>query len=286
MDHTKEEIEQYVDIVDKVAIISKTDLKGNITFVNDIFCDVAGYSRGELIGKPHNILRHPEMAKTAFESLWETIKNGKPWFGKVKNKAKDGSAYHVNAHIFPIFDKNHQIKEFMAVRFLMTEEAEEQRKFKAQVIKKLGEEKSKQMKLNKEISRLNNIIKASHSDNDNNDYALEQLEKAREDVRKLKGQVNSYEGELSNMSKVTEATVMNSKKKTREAEERYGIVKSKFELYEKKVVKLTSENAAQSAKIKDYEQRLITQAKIIENLKDVISSLEEDIEILKEKQKS
>ena len=280
MEHSEEEIRQYVDIVDKVAIISKTDLQGNITFANDIFCEVAGYSKDELLGKPHNMLRHPDMPKSAFQDLWETIKSGNVWSGKVKNQAKDGSAYHVNAHIFPIFDENKNIKEYMAVRFLMTEEAEEQRKFKAQVIKKLGEEKSKQQELNKEIQRLNNLIKLNESKKDNEGFGLEQLEKERREKKKLLGQVASYEKELANMSKVTEATVQNSQKRSKELEQRNKALKDKYDLFEKKVIAQESKLEAQTKKIEDYDQRLATQAQIIENLKDVIASLEEDKEKL------
>lgn len=64
----------YINILNQIAIVSKTDLKGNITYVNDIFCEVSGYERDELIGKPHNVIRHPDMPSTAFKDLWETIK--------------------------------------------------------------------------------------------------------------------------------------------------------------------------------------------------------------------
>ncbi len=87
-------------------IISKTDLKGIITYVNTPFCKLAGYSKEELIGKPHNIIRHPDMPKAAFKDLWDTIERNEKWRGLVKNLRKDGRYYWVEAFIEPIFDEN------------------------------------------------------------------------------------------------------------------------------------------------------------------------------------
>ena len=280
MKHLQKEMEQYVEIVDKVAIISKTNLTGIITFVNDIFCEVSGYSREELIGKPHSILRHPDMPKSAFANLWETIKSGKSWNGKVKNKAKDGSAYHVNAYIFPIHNEDGQIVEYMAVRFLMTDEIEEQRKFKAQVRDKLSSEKIKQQELNQEIQRLNEVIKTYKAQNTSNSYAMDQLEAERKNKKKLAKQVNSYENEFSNMSKITESTINNAKKKAESATLQLKLIKEKLRPLEIKNSELLTMTKAQSKQIEKYEASLRSQAKIIEDLKDVIKSLENDKEKL------
>ena len=87
-------------------IISKTDLKGIITYVNSAFCKLSGYSKEELIGQPHNIIRHPDMPKSAFKNMWNTIENNQKWRGFVKNLRKDGRYYWVEAFIEPIFDEN------------------------------------------------------------------------------------------------------------------------------------------------------------------------------------
>jgi len=83
-------------------LVSQTDEKGKILFANDDFCKVAGYSLEELIGKPHNIVRHPDMPKAAFKDLWETIKRGEIWTGYVKNRTKDGGFYWVYATVYPL----------------------------------------------------------------------------------------------------------------------------------------------------------------------------------------
>ena len=82
-------------------LLSETDEKGIIRFANDEFCKFAEYTLEELIGQPHNIVRHEDMPKAAFEDLWKTIKSGKPWKGFVKNKTKSGKYYWVFATVFP-----------------------------------------------------------------------------------------------------------------------------------------------------------------------------------------
>ena len=82
-------------------LLSETDEKGIIRFANDEFCKFAEYKLEELIGKPHNMVRHEDMPKAAFEDLWKTIKSGKPWKGFVKNKTKSGKYYWVFATVFP-----------------------------------------------------------------------------------------------------------------------------------------------------------------------------------------
>lgn len=98
-----------------VSLVSKTDLKGRITYANDAFVKISGYSKEELLGKPHNIVRHPDMPAVVFKSLWEHIKQGHPWKGIVKNRAKDGDVYWVSAKIVPI-RKEDQIIGYMSVR--------------------------------------------------------------------------------------------------------------------------------------------------------------------------
>ena len=83
-------------------LVSETDEKGVIRFANDSFCNIVGYSIDELIGAPHNIIRHPDMPKAAFADLWKTIQSGETWTGFVKNLTKNGDYYWVYAVIYPI----------------------------------------------------------------------------------------------------------------------------------------------------------------------------------------
>ena len=86
---------------DGKLIVSRTDLDGMITHVNDAFVEISGYTEEELIGKPHYILRHPDMPKAAYQDLWNTVEAGNKWHGYVKNLCKDGSHYWVYATVVP-----------------------------------------------------------------------------------------------------------------------------------------------------------------------------------------
>lgn len=96
------------------AIVSETDLNGIITFANRKFCEISGYTKEELIGQPHNIIRHPDMPKKAFETMWNTIKQGSVWSGLVKNLRKDGRYYWVETTITPIQDETGAITKYAA----------------------------------------------------------------------------------------------------------------------------------------------------------------------------
>ncbi|MEI6745457.1 MAG: methyl-accepting chemotaxis protein [Methylococcaceae bacterium] len=87
-------------------LVTRTDLKGVITFVNDAFVEISGYSHHELIGASHNVVRHPDMPQAAFEDMWSTIKKGNPWHGVVKNRSKSGDFYWVNANVMPLLENN------------------------------------------------------------------------------------------------------------------------------------------------------------------------------------
>ena len=93
--------EKEVELPKDMMIVSETNSKGEIVFANNDFCKIAGYSMEELIGKPHNIIRHHDMPKVAFTNLWETIQAGNIWKGIVKNQTKNGQYYWVNATAFP-----------------------------------------------------------------------------------------------------------------------------------------------------------------------------------------
>jgi methyl-accepting chemotaxis protein len=103
------------------VILSTSDLQGNIVRYNTGFKDASGYTDEELRGKPHSLLRHPDMPKEAFEDLWNTLKSGRAWFGIVKNKRKNGDYYWVSANAAPIKDGS-QVKGYVSVRYPATRE--------------------------------------------------------------------------------------------------------------------------------------------------------------------
>lgn len=114
-------LDQYKMVLDESSIVSKTDASGVITYVNDAFCKISGYSREELIGKNHNMVRHPDTPKELFKELWSTIKEGRVWKETFKNLSKNGQEYYVKSVIAPIFDDRGTVVEFIASRVDVSE---------------------------------------------------------------------------------------------------------------------------------------------------------------------
>ena len=115
-------LNQYKKAIEKSNILSKTDTNGIITFVNDEFCKISGYTEEELIGKNHNIVRDPSIPTSKFKLLWDTIQSKQTYKDTVKNRAKDGSIFYVNTTVIPILDSNNNIEEYIAIRYDVTQE--------------------------------------------------------------------------------------------------------------------------------------------------------------------
>ena len=102
-------------------LISTTDVKGQITYCNDAFIDISGFTREELLRAPHNLVRHPDVPPAVFQHMWDTLKSGRPWMGIVKNRSKNGDHYWVNAYVTPILENN-QVVGYESVRVKPTAE--------------------------------------------------------------------------------------------------------------------------------------------------------------------
>jgi diguanylate cyclase (GGDEF)-like protein/PAS domain S-box-containing protein len=111
-----DELGHYLDIIDQNVLSSTTNLHGVINGASEAFCNFSGYTKDELIGQKHDIVRHEDMDNSVFCDLWDTITNDKTWSGEVKNKRKDGSSYWISVKIFPEFDDNNEKIGYMAIR--------------------------------------------------------------------------------------------------------------------------------------------------------------------------
>lgn len=120
MDSMQTRFLQYQSAIEESNIVSKTDVNGIITFVNDEFCRISGYSREELLGKNHNIVRHPDVPSDVFKKMWQTILDKKVYKTVTKNLNKDSSVSYLNTTIIPILDENCEIIEFVAIRHDIT----------------------------------------------------------------------------------------------------------------------------------------------------------------------
>mgnify|MGYP000414985616 CR=1 FL=1 len=117
-------LQQYKDAIENSNIVSKTDTEGIITFVNEEFCKSCGYTEEELVGKNHNIVRHPDVPTSTFKNLWDTIKAKKTYKSMVKNLTKTGQTIYLNTTVTPILNKDGDIEEFIAIRYDVTKEVE------------------------------------------------------------------------------------------------------------------------------------------------------------------
>ena len=106
---------QEVELDDGDLLVSRTDADGTITFANKKFVEISGFSEEELVGAPHNLVRHPDMPVEAFADLWATIKAGQPWEGLVKNRTKSGDHYWVRANVTPLIEDG-EISGFISIR--------------------------------------------------------------------------------------------------------------------------------------------------------------------------
>jgi len=143
-------LNQYRDVIDRSSFVSKTDLNGVITYVNDAFISISGYTKDELIGKHHGILRHQDEPNEKFQELWETIKSKKIWQGEIKNLKKDGTSYIVYGTIMPILNSNGEIEEYISATHDITEiyrlqgEIEDTQKEVVFTMGSIGETRSKE----------------------------------------------------------------------------------------------------------------------------------------------
>jgi len=138
-------LHRYKQIIDQNVLISRTNLSGKITEVSKAFCDISGYSEKELLGKNHNIVRHPDMPKTIYEDMWKTIKKEKVWQGEIKNKTKDGGIYWVNTTVSPEYNEKGILIGYFSTRFDIT-------------IKKELEFKQKQMDEQSKLASMGEMI--------------------------------------------------------------------------------------------------------------------------------
>ncbi len=115
MEYNRSEFLIETAVPDDELIISRTDLKGIITYVNETFAEISGYTSAELVGKPHNIIRHPDMPSEVFKGLWQTLQAGKKWGGYVKNMRSDTGYYWVYAEVSGVY-KAGELVEYKSIR--------------------------------------------------------------------------------------------------------------------------------------------------------------------------
>jgi PAS domain S-box-containing protein len=151
-------LEEYKGAIDVSASVTKTDPRGVITYVNDAFCEMSGYTRKELIGRKHSIVRHPDTPNSVYMDMWKMITNKKVWKGRIKNLKKNGDTYYEYSVIVPILNEDDEIQEYIALRQDITDLFYQEQYLK----ERIEEEVSKNLELHKKREE-ENLLEAKFS---------------------------------------------------------------------------------------------------------------------------
>lgn len=194
-------------VLDDAAIVSETDKKGLITFANDRFCQISGYTREELMGKDHRIVNSEHHPRSFFVEMWKTISSGQVWQGEIKNQAKSGNYYWVETTISPIFDPEGNLVKYIAIRIDITERKDAE----ARLEQLAAERKAETDKLTQQVlTMLNEIKGAARGDltvkakvtndslgalADSFNFLISSLRKVVNSIQEVAGQVNNATGE-------------------------------------------------------------------------------------------
>lgn len=261
---TVKNLDDMLAIINEIALVSRTNTNGEIILVNDSFCKETGYEKEELIGKNLDIIRDVNSNKNTYEDINNTINSGKIWEGKLKNFTKNGEEFYVYLTAIPIFDDENEIKEFIWIRFLITEYEQENKEFKKNVAKNIHQNR----RINNDAREKIDLLMKKLAYYQNLDKAI-QLEKNRD--AKFINQLNFYDKELQEGEKrlktISEIAnkriieVVESEKTTREAKIKIDAqleeLMNQFKDRNKQIQNFTKEIDKQKAYIKELEQKII-----------------------------
>ncbi len=200
------ELKTRMDQINVACVVSEADLKGDILYVNDLLCEVSGYSREECIGQPHSMFRHPDMPKSVFKEMWATIQKGKIFRGVVKNRCKDGSPYWVDALIAPVLGPNGKPVKYIGVRYVITEQV-----VREEELKKAAEEQAKVI----DVIRAMSTGDLSQRVNSDSSVAKE-VNMALDNITSVLNQINQGSDVVSNSSNMLQKRVEDMKRNATE----------------------------------------------------------------------
>ena len=268
----QQDLEELRAVINEVALVSKTDLEGNITFVNSYFTEITGYSQDEIIGQNRLILKDENTSALIYKDLFEKVKEGIVWEGKLKDISKTKEEYYIYLTVLPIYDKkNSNITEFMWISFLTTEAELEEKEFKKRVVKNMYENRRINTESRQKIDELMNQISGY-----SNIKTLLNEEKKRK--AKFTNQINFYENELKVMEEKIKEISEKASQKIKQ------VVSAEKEVREKKdkaiflLNDVTIELEDKNKKVKKLTKELSTQMNLIKKLMISISEIEESIE--------
>ncbi len=264
------QLKQFTEVIDKVAIVSRTNEKGMITYVNDFFTTLTGFRGNELIGNKHSIIRHEDTPKSLYRNLWETIKNGKTWEGTIKNKTKENKAYFTHAIIIPLFDINEKIYEYISISFLTTNEEVEKREFKRKVMTNYMEFKKTNLNAIQRISSLENelsLVKSKYESFKN------KMEKTDLKHKKALKQIEFYEKGMKEKDLQYTKILTMQKNNLQKISESHKFSLIRIEKQKKELEQLYEDHKLKANEIIKLNSELNEQHRIILDLRDTIKNI-------------
>jgi PAS domain S-box-containing protein len=265
----QQDLEDLRTVVNEVALVARTDLDGNITFVNTYFCEVSGYTKDELIGQNYQILKDENTSNLIYTDLQEKVKSGIIWEGKLKNISKIEEEFYIYLTVLPITNKNNSlITELMWISFLTTDEELEEKKFKKKVVQNMYSNRRINNESREKIDELMNRI----SEYSNMKTSLI-AEKQR--ASKFNSQINFYKKELEIIEEKVKETSVKASIKIKQV---LGLEKDVREKRDKVVSFLNDLNSQLNDKnktVQELTKELSAQLKLINKLMTSIDAIEE-----------
>lgn len=233
------QFEKHLKIFNDVTLVSITDVKGNITYANEAFCESTGYLMEELIGQPHNIVRHPDTRKEIFTEMWEIIQRGQVWQGKLKSLDKNKNTYWVKATIFPMFNENDEITEYMSIRFLTTEDEHIKRETRKKNLKMIVKSKITEHTLKKRVAVLEEFIRNNpiHLLYDNNTQLTKKNDSLRHQIKRLEHDLHISKNNESDSISNTVSKFRNIQKELHSSNTKVKALTNTLDTYKKMISK-------------------------------------------------
>ena len=267
VENKNNELLEYMHIIDQVALVSKIDLDGNYTFVNDIFCHASGYNKNDLIGKNRNIITHNDMPKMVCDELWDTLYSGNKWNGKLKNIGKNNNEYFTKSTILPFYNMdNGEIVEYIEISFVITVDEKEKREFRKKVMQNIQETKRQNFVARKMIDELQQKLQRfKHVD-----ILEETIIKEREKTKRFKQQNKYYEMQLSVVNLDKKLNKMDSNSNVQRISSELEKEKQRKNQYFSKASELKKELGQKVEMCEILSKKIKEQSSVIKGLKNAV----------------
>lgn len=290
IEQQKEHLEQFKMVLDKLNLVSETNLKGEIIYVNQRFCEISGFTKEELIGHTHKCLRHPDTSSEIYKKMWENLESGKLWQGKLKNKNKANEPYYVKLIILPIKNAQGEVHKYMSSGFLISDIEEEKQKLKKfivnQKLDQMNTRKLTQEEINNKARDL--VLKAKQDAVEKEEKLIRYLRDMEEELKRLRIRREQDKKQIAFLEKEYKTYIENTDSEKKIFQERLEKVlvagRKSYEksvLYKKKYDALSIKIKRSQDGIKTLQGYVDEYRSKIDDLQDVIKAHEKTIEELK-----